>query len=71
MALSEAGIKAVLIAKQNEVMGSPTDSGQQSDAMEALAKALFQILTSDAIIELNNGSDSNGDGLIDKTGVIK
>ena len=71
MALSEASIKAVLIAKQNEVMGSPDDSGKQDEAMEALAKALFQILTVDAITQLNNGGDSNGDTLSDLTGKIK
>lgn len=70
MALSIAGIKAVLKAKREAQFGTPVDPAQADKSYQADAEALFQILTVDASTVLNNGLDSGGDTLTDLTGKI-
>jgi hypothetical protein len=71
MALSVASIKAVVKAKSEAEFGVAQDAALADKDYTAQAEILFEVLTSLAIIELNNGGDTNGDSLIDKTGVIK
>lgn len=70
MALSIAAIKAEIKTQREAVFGTPDDPTEADKGYTADATAIYNILTSQASTVLNDGTDSNGDTLVDLTGSI-
>ena len=70
MALSKPTMKSTIKAKMDSIMGTADDDGKRSDFAEAMADAVYDILTAQAATLLNNGLDSNGDTLVNLTGKV-
>jgi len=70
MALTVPAIKAIIKAKREATLGIPDDEVLADATYQADAEWVFDVLTTLATTQLNNGADSGGDTLVDLTGVI-
>ena len=70
MALTVSGIKAIIKNKREAQFGTPDNAAEADKAYQADAELLHEILTTLAVVQLNNGVDSGGDSLLDTTGTL-
>lgn len=71
MALAKATIKATIVGSMTSIIGAPADPVVQEKFAEALADAIFTILTTQAQVQLvANGIDNSGYTLVTNLGLI-
>ena len=71
MALSVTTIKTTIINEVDIAFGPTDDAATQEKFAEALAQAIFKVLTQQSTVAMaGGGADSNGDTLVVNTGAI-